>query len=71
MVNGIPSPVEVTDGLCVIGAPLGSATFAQEFMHKILNNAINDSQKLLNGLEDIQTMMRLFSTCTLHKITQS
>jgi hypothetical protein len=26
---------------------------------------------LLNGLEDIQTMMRLFSTCTLHKITQS
>jgi hypothetical protein len=38
-------------------------------MQQILNNAINDSQKLLSGPDDIQTMMRLFSTCTVHKIT--
>jgi hypothetical protein len=69
MIDGIPSPVEVTDGLRVLGAPIGSARFAQEFMHKILHNAINDSQQLLDGLEDIQTMMRLFSSCTVHKIT--
>jgi hypothetical protein len=69
MVDGIPSSVEVTDGLRVLGAPIGSASFAQDFMHKIPHNAINDSQKLLAGLDDIQTMMRLFSSCTVHKIT--
>jgi hypothetical protein len=30
LVNGNPSPVEVTDGLRVLGAPIGSATFAQD-----------------------------------------
>jgi hypothetical protein len=69
LVNGNPTPVEVTDGLHVLGAPIGSTTFAQDFMQTILNNAINDSQKLLSGLDDSQTMMRLFSTCTVHKIT--
>jgi hypothetical protein len=67
--DGARVPVEVTDGLRVLGAPIGSSEFAFQFMSKILDQAISDSNKLLSNLEDIQTMTRLFSSCTVHKIT--
>jgi hypothetical protein len=69
MVDGYPSPVEVTDSLRVLGARIGSSDFAFQFMSKILEQAISDSNKLLTNLEDIQTIMGLFSSCTVHKIT--
>jgi hypothetical protein len=69
VVDGCRVPVEVTDGLRVLGAPIGSADFASNFMSNILEQAISDSKKLLSNLEDIQTMTRLFSSCNIHKIT--
>lgn len=50
-------------------APIGLADFVFQFMSKILDQAIADSHKLLTNPEDIQTMTRLFSSCTVHKIT--
>jgi hypothetical protein len=64
-----PSSRPLTNGLRVLGAPIGSAEFASTFMSNILAQAISDSKKLLTDLEDIQTMTRLFSNCTIHKIT--
>ena len=69
IVNGERVPVEVTDGLRVLGAPIGSPTFCKTFINDILKRAINDSNKLLSSLEDVQTMVRLFSVCTVHKTT--
>jgi hypothetical protein len=54
-VNGLPVPVEVMDGLRVLGAPIGSLTFCQDFLLKALAKAQSDANKLLANLEDLQT----------------
>ena len=68
-VNGLPIPVEVTDGLRVLGAPVGSLKFCQAFLIKALSNAQSDADKLLVNLDDLQTTLRLYSMCTANKIT--
>jgi hypothetical protein len=67
--NSISVPVEVTDGLRVLGAPIGSRTFCQTFITKALGKAQTDANKLLTGLEDLQTTLRLYSMCTAQRIT--
>jgi hypothetical protein len=57
------------DRLRVLGAPIGSTTFCQEFLLKAFSRAQSDAIKLVKNLEDLQTTLRLFSTCTAHKIT--
>jgi hypothetical protein len=54
-VNGLSVPVEATDGLRVLGAPVGSLQFCQSFLLKALSKA--------------QTTLRLYSMCTGNKIT--
>jgi len=68
-VNGLIVPVEVTDGLRVLGAPVGSLSFCQSFLLKALSKAQTDATKLLSNLEDLQTTLRLYSMCTANKIT--
>jgi hypothetical protein len=69
-IDGIITPVEIVDGLRVLGAPIGSVKFCQQFLLKALSRAQSDATKLINNLEDLQTTLsRLFSTCTAHKIT--
>lgn len=62
-------PVEVIDGLRVLGVPVGSTTFCNAFLMKAIAKAMKDSESLLNGLDDLQTILRLFSICTVHKMT--
>ncbi|KAL7506944.1 hypothetical protein ACHAXN_009287 [Cyclotella atomus] len=68
-VEGLTVPVEVTDGLRVLGAPVGSLGFCQSFLLKALSKAQADANKLLSNLEDLQTTLRLYSMCTANKIT--
>jgi hypothetical protein len=68
-VNGLTVPVEVLDGLLVLGAPIGSLKFCQEFLIKALAKAQSDANKLLFNLEDLQTTLRLYSMCTANKVT--
>jgi hypothetical protein len=49
-VNGLPVPVEVTDRLRVLGAPVGSLKFCQTFLLKALSKAQSDADKLLLNL---------------------
>ena len=65
----LPVEVEVVDGLRVLGVPVGSPAFCKNFMLKCIKKAMKDSQALLAGLDDLQTILRLFSTCTVHKMT--
>jgi hypothetical protein len=68
-VNSLTVPVEVTDGLRVLGAPIGSKAFCQNFITKALGQAQSDANKLLTNLEDLQTTLRIYSMCTAQKIT--
>jgi hypothetical protein len=66
--NGLTVPVEVMDGLRVLGAPIGSFTFCQNFLLKALTKAQSDVNKLLT-IEDLQTTLCLYIMCTANKIT--
>jgi hypothetical protein len=67
-VNGLSVHFEVTDGLRVLGAPVGSLKFCQAFLLKALSKAQSDADKLLSNLEDLQTTLRLYSMYTANKI---
>eukprot|EP00956_Cyclotella_meneghiniana_P037754 scaffold143726_cov74-Cyclotella_meneghiniana.AAC.5 len=66
---GATVPVEVIDGLRVLGAPIGSQHFCRSFLQKALSKAKMDSEKILQGLDDVQSMARVYSMCTVHKLT--
>ncbi len=68
-VLGVPVGVEVTDGLRVLGAPIGSQSFCHDFINEAMSKASSDSKKILAGLDDQQTKLQLFKTCTIHKMT--
>ena len=61
--------VEVTEGLRVLGAPIGSSSFCRDFLQAAMSKAKLDSEKILNGLDDVQSMVRVYSMCTVHKLT--
>ena len=65
--DGVRHPVEVTDYLWVLSAPIGSIKFCQNFITENLHKANNDATFLLSRLEDFQTILRLYSMC--NKIT--
>ncbi|KAL7503121.1 hypothetical protein ACHAXN_002743 [Cyclotella atomus] len=67
--SGTCVPCEVTDGLLILGAPVGSTTFCNNFIDKAISCAQTDAAKLVTDLEDLQTTLRLFSVCTAHKVT--
>lgn len=67
--DGVRHPVEVTDYLRVLSAPIGSIKFCQNFITENLHKANNDATFLLSRLEDFQTILRLYSMCTVNKIT--
>ncbi|KAL7502262.1 hypothetical protein ACHAXN_000775, partial [Cyclotella atomus] len=62
-------PVEVVDGLRVLGSPVGSPSFCQAFLHSALTKATNDATKITTSLDSLQTILRLYSVCTVHKLT--
>ena len=50
-------PVEVTDGLRVLGAPIGSSAFCASFLQNVMSTAASEATKVLSGLESEQTML--------------
>ncbi|EED86272.1 predicted protein, partial [Thalassiosira pseudonana CCMP1335] len=67
--DGTFIPLEVITGLRVLGVPIGSKQFCHQFHEDRLQAAAEEADKLYEGLTDLQTMIRLFKTCTLHKVT--
>ena len=59
----------MTDGLRVLGVPVGNHSFCQDFMQKQLNKAKSSASRLLDGLEDQQTILQVFRACTATKMT--
>ncbi|KAL7523057.1 hypothetical protein ACHAXR_000534, partial [Thalassiosira sp. AJA248-18] len=52
-----------------LGVPLGNDAFCSTFHLQRVEAAATDAKKVLNGLHIKQTMLRVFKTSTLHKVT--
>ena len=63
------SPLEVTDGLRVLGVPIGSQRYCNSFIMKMMTKAVAESNAIRNGLDSDQTILQLFRTCTANKMT--
>ena len=61
--------IEETQGLRVLGVPIGSPTFCKSFIMGIMGKAVANSKTILAGLNSDQTILQLFKTCTAHKMT--
>jgi hypothetical protein len=60
---------EVTDGLRILGSPVGSTTFQLDFINNYLQAARSDAEKLLQTLNDEQTILQLYRACTAQRLT--
>ncbi|KAL7529651.1 hypothetical protein ACHAXR_003079, partial [Thalassiosira sp. AJA248-18] len=63
------SPLEVITGLRILGVPIGNDDFCTTFHLQRVEAAAADAKKVISGLNDKQTMLRVFKTSTLHKVT--
>ena len=61
-------PMVVTDGVCLLGQPLGSLTYGCGFYAKKIEENEKDATKLLSVVSDKHTVLRLFAQCTLYKL---
>jgi hypothetical protein len=61
-------PVELTNGFCLLGHLVGSATFANEFFTKCISVIKKCIISLNNSFSDHQTKLCLFSQCIIQKI---
>ena len=61
--------VEVVDGLRILGAPIGSFAFCNDFVLDMARRASACGKAIMDGLDDQQTIFQLFRTCTAHKLT--
>jgi hypothetical protein len=62
------SPVEITDGMRILGQPLGSRTYALSFFDAQLKENLLEATKFFNTVTDHHTTLCLFTQCTLHEL---
>lgn len=62
-------PFEETEGLRVLGVPIGSPAFCNRFILKMVQKAVIASDKVIAGLDSSQTILQIFRMCTAHKLT--
>jgi len=55
------------DDLRILGVPIGSQAFYQNFIKEQVAKIDAGATVLLSGLDDFQTQLQLFKTCTSHK----
>jgi len=63
-----PIGVELLEGCRLLGAPVGSPKFAREFFYERVAATIIDANKITETVPDLQTRLRLFAQCTIHKL---
>jgi hypothetical protein len=67
--SGTSMPYEVVDCLRVLGAPIGSTEFCNNFIDNVIAKAQSHAVKLVSNLDDLQTILWIFGVCTAHTIT--
>ena len=59
---------EETNGLRILGSPVGSSTFQQNFIQDYLQMIETDANNLLAGLDNDQTIIQLYRQCTSQRL---
>ena len=59
---------EETNGLRILGSPVGSTTYQKEFITSYLQKLKTDARNLLDGLDDDQTILQLYRQCTSQRL---
>lgn len=62
-------PYEEVNGLRILGNPIGSQAFQTQFIRNYLSEAKKNASKVLEELDDQQTMLQLFRMCTTQQLT--
>ena len=60
--------VEITTGIHLLGAPVGSHTFVEAFLLEAMDRTRTDSVKLHAKITDLQTRLRLFKQCVIEQL---
>ncbi len=60
---------EETNGLRILGSPIGSSHYQLTFIDNYMKSAQQDASKLLSSLNDSQTILQLYRSCTAHRLT--
>ena len=60
---------EKTDGLRILGVPIGCKSFCDDFIMQAIKKAISNCDKIIDGLDSDQTVLQIFRACTAHKMT--
>jgi hypothetical protein len=63
-----PIPTELTTGFRLLGSPVGSPTFTQDFFNDQLSDVQNFITLLSTAITDPQTKLRLFTQCLIQKL---
>ncbi len=61
-------PEEITDGFRLLGTPIGSTSFINEYFLQQLHTVNKQCILLTQQISDLQTHIKLFNTCTLQKL---
>ena len=62
------TPLEVTTGLRILGAPVGSMDFARSFFLQNIESVKADAHCLNDKVTNLQTRLRIFSQCTIQRL---
>ena len=65
--NGAPH--EITYGICVLGTPVGNATFCKRFISQAMDKVREHSKIILDRLPSRQSVLQLYKCCASHKMT--
>jgi hypothetical protein len=61
-------PIELTTGFCLLGTPVSSHTFADNFYDNRLTEIFSSLDPLEQAIPDIHTRLKLFNQCILQKL---
>lgn len=64
-----PIPVEITDGYRLLGIPVGSPSFARQFLIQRANDIRADIQSLHQTFPDLHTRLRLLTQCIIPRFS--
>ena len=62
------SPVELTSGFRLLGTPVGSQAFAQEFYEEQIDTVTTSLMSMMQAIRDTQTQLKLFTQCMSQKL---
>ena len=65
--DGVPHAI--TDGIRVLGTPIGNTTFSRHFISQAMDKVLERIEIILDCLHSRQAALQLYKFCASHKMT--